>query len=176
MDGGFELAQRPVAEMRQLRGPLSSAQPRVVSGTSAITEFQPATNTYELEVTLVPDPSATACGLNLCVGDGQKLVVGYDPKASNLYLDRSQCGFVGLSPSFSAVSAADVSPVGGEVKLRIFIDQSSVEVFAADGRRVLTAQIYPDPAGTGVEFFSNGGASTLRSLRAWPLASIWNLD
>lgn len=171
--GGLELAQEPVAETRQLRGPVVNARPRVASGTNAVTDFQPATNTYELEVTLVPGADASSCGLNLCVGPGQKLVVGYNPKTSNLYLDRSQCAVDGFPPSYSAVAATDLRPEGGEVKLRIFIDQSSVEIFAAGGRRVLTAQIYPDPAGTGIEFFSHGGASTLRALRAWPLASIW---
>ena len=84
------------------------------------------------------------------------------------------------SPENSRGRTADASSSEGgslrstktrTIALRVFVDQCAVEVFTGDGRQVLTAQIYPDPAHTGIELFSHGGATTLRSLRAWPLAS-----
>jgi sucrose-6-phosphate hydrolase SacC (GH32 family) len=158
--------------MQHLRGPVTNALPRRVTGTTALTEFQPATNTYEIEAEF-DTGSNTNFGLNLCVGGTQRVTVGFNTVTSNLYLDRRYSGNVALSPSFPRIAHAPYQPKGGLIKLRIFVDQSSIEVFADDGLQVLSAQIYPDTAGTGVELFSNGGTTTLRSLRAWPLASIW---
>ena len=134
-------------------------------------EFQPVTNTYELEVVFNPDEAGDDFGLHLCAGGDQRVTVGYDALTSNLYLDRRASGYVSWHPSFPKVVRAPIEVAGGELTLRVFVDQCAVEVFTGDGRQVLTAQIYPDPAHTGIELFSHGGATTLRSLRAWPLAS-----
>jgi sucrose-6-phosphate hydrolase SacC (GH32 family) len=59
------------------------------------------------------------------------------------------------------------------VKLHIFLDRSSVEVFANDGETVLTDRIYPSPGSDGLELFSNSGDSQIQSLTIWKLGSIW---
>jgi fructan beta-fructosidase len=59
------------------------------------------------------------------------------------------------------------------VKLRIFVDQCSIEVFVNDGERVLSSLIFPETAHRDLELFSSFGPSTLQSLKAWPLATIW---
>jgi fructan beta-fructosidase len=100
---GYELAQEPVAEMQALRGPIVNALPRNITGTATLTEFQPATNTYEIEAVFTLGSPNANFGLNLCVGDSQRVVVGFDASSSNLYLDRRDSGFVSLSPSFPRV-------------------------------------------------------------------------
>ncbi len=170
---GYELVQEPVVEMQSLRGPAVTALPRRLTGTAPFAEFQPATNTYEIEAVFALAESAAIFGLNLCVGGSQRVVVGFDAATSNLYLDRRSSGYVSLDPAFPRIVNVPYRPPGDKLKLRIFVDQCSIEVFADDGRQVLTSQIYPDPSGTGIELFSFGAPTTLTSLRAWPLASIW---
>jgi sucrose-6-phosphate hydrolase SacC (GH32 family) len=53
------------------------------------------------------------------------------------------------------------------------VDRSSVEVFANDGEKVITARIYPPPSSTGIELYSTGGGGKVVSLTIWPLGSIW---
>ena len=62
---------------------------------------------------------------------------------------------------------------GGNLKLRILVDASSVEVFADQGQVVLTDQVFPDGAATGVDAFADGGTATVMHLTAWRLKSIW---
>ncbi|WP_420710527.1 GH32 C-terminal domain-containing protein [Streptomyces sp. NRRL S-474] len=38
---------------------------------------------------------------------------------------------------------------------------------------MITDQIFPDPASTGVQVFAEGGTATLDDLHAWQLKSIW---
>lgn len=170
---GYQLAQQPDVALRRLRGPAVEAMPQKVAGTLPLAAFHPATNTYELEAVFNLDNPGAQFGLNLCTGASQRVAVGFDARSSTLFLDRTAAGYVDWHPGFPKVAAAPLAARGDQLRLRVFVDQCAVEVFADDGLTVLTAQIYPDPAATGVELFSTNGATTLRSLRAWPLASIW---
>lgn len=59
------------------------------------------------------------------------------------------------------------------LKLRIFVDNSVVEVFA-NGRQCISLRVYPDRAdSTGISFLSQGVDSRVLSLRAYPMKSIW---
>jgi beta-fructofuranosidase len=59
------------------------------------------------------------------------------------------------------------------IKLRVFIDQSIVEVFAND-RQCLTIRAYPDRQDSKlVSVYSKGSEAELISLRAWQMRSIW---
>jgi len=67
-------------------------------------------------------------------------------------------------------SAQLPGPVG---KLNIFLDRSSVEVFAGDGRAVMTTTVYPDPVDQGVALRAKGGSVRLTSLQVWPMSCAW---
>ncbi len=60
-----------------------------------------------------------------------------------------------------------------KLRLHIFIDQSSIEVFTNDGEVVLSATTYPSEKQIGLEVFSEGGATKISFLNAWELSSIW---
>jgi fructan beta-fructosidase len=61
----------------------------------------------------------------------------------------------------------------GRVRLHVFVDWSSVEVFAGMGETVITDQIFPPPRSEGVALYAKGGSARLVSLDAWPLRSAW---
>jgi len=63
---------------------------------------------------------------------------------------------------------------GETLKLRVFIDQSVVEVFAND-RQCVTVRVYPGrPESVGVSLRAQGAEATLRSLDAWQMRSIYD--
>ena len=61
----------------------------------------------------------------------------------------------------------------GRIKLHVFVDWSSVEVFASDGRTVITDQIFPSADSDGLALYAKGGAAKLVSLDVWGLQSSW---
>jgi fructan beta-fructosidase len=61
----------------------------------------------------------------------------------------------------------------GRIKLQIFIDTSSVEVFANDGRVVITSLIFPNEPYNQIVLFSEKGSTHVSSLKLTELASIW---
>ena len=117
------------------------------------------------------EAEASRFGVKVRVGEGEETVIGYDKETGEVFVDRSASGFL-PSESFAATHAAplEVTPEG-EVKLHIFVDAASVELFANDGLRTITDQIFPDPESLGVELFAEGGSAELASLDIWKLSS-----
>jgi sucrose-6-phosphate hydrolase SacC (GH32 family) len=171
---GCQLIQQPLSRFQKLRGPLVSIGPRTVQNTVGLAQFQPPANTYELNAVFNLSAANQNFGLNLCVGGSNKVVVGYDVATGNVFLDRRTSGNVSFSPSFPNIVTAPLSPQDGYVEFHIFVDQSSIEVFVNNGQAVLTSLIFPDPSSLGVQLFSANGVTTLRSLSAWNLSSIWH--
>jgi sucrose-6-phosphate hydrolase SacC (GH32 family) len=147
---------------------------REIRNTMSLDEFHPTRNTYEIQATFHATIPGRDFGMNLCVGGSEKVVLGYHASTANVYLDRRASGDVSFSPSFPRVSTAPIAPGTGTITFHVFVDLSSIEVFVNDGEVVLSSLIFPDPANTGVELFSVDGKTTLRSLTAWELNSIWN--
>ena len=139
-----------------------------------LTQFQPPANTYELDAVFNLSSTNQNFGLNLCVGGTNLVVVGYDVTTGNVFLDRRASGNVSFSSSFPSIVNAPLSTQAGYIEFHIFVDQSSIEVFANGGQAVLTSLIFPNPSSLGVQLFSANGVTTLRSLSAWNLTSIWH--
>jgi sucrose-6-phosphate hydrolase SacC (GH32 family) len=55
----------------------------------------------------------------------------------------------------------------------VWVDWSSVEVFADRGQTVITDQIFPSADGDGLNAFADGTGATLRWLDVLPLRSSW---
>ncbi|MGZ4159177.1 MAG: GH32 C-terminal domain-containing protein [Neobacillus sp.] len=107
-------------------------------------------------------------------GNGQETVVGYDSTTGEVYIDRTQSGNVNFSSDFAGIQRAPLAINNGKLKLKILVDWSSIEVFAEDGKVVLTDQIFPDPSSAGMSMFASGGTAHLESLTVNHLRSAWN--
>jgi sucrose-6-phosphate hydrolase SacC (GH32 family) len=170
---GVRLIQTSVKQLESLRNTRFSFTGRTLSeGTYKIPEFQPKQNTYEIEAAF-STTNPNKFGFNLCVGSGRKLVVGYDTRTSCMYIDRTNCTDSSLT-DFSKILYAPAESENGQIKMRIFIDKSSIEIFVNSGKTVLTALTYPDESQTGLEIFSEKGNSTTLDFSAWMLNSIWS--
>jgi len=116
-------------------------------------------------------------------GGEEETMVVYDAAEKTLALDvtrSSQSPDVryGWPDPHSTAGAEDVrvqkAPFelqpGEPLRLRVFLDASILEVFAAD-RQCVTQRIYPTRADAlGVALFSKGGTAKVRSLKAWEMA------
>lgn len=170
--GKVQLVQTPVDALSDLRtGPAWNIRKTAVAGTTSL----PVSGAeLELQARLTKGTASTF-GLNVRTGGGQYTQIGYDTTTGELYVDRTHSGNTGFNPSFPGRATAPVAlDSRGGLDLHILIDASSVEVFTGDGTRVITEQIIPDAASTGVSAFATGGTAAVEKLRAWKLKSIWN--
>jgi levanase len=118
--------------------------------------------------------TASQFGFKVRTGSGEETLVGYDARAGQVFLDRTKSGQVAFSSLFPSRETAPLSAENGRVKLHIFVDWSSVEVFGDAGQVCITDQIFPMPSSDGLALFANGGNARLVSLQIWPLRSIWD--
>jgi levanase len=171
IDGHVRLVQQPVSQIDSLHSgaPFRAHHQTVTNGTEAL-GLQG--ETLDLQADLRAG-SATRFGLNVRVGAGQFTQIGYDTTTHEVYIDRTNSGDVSFDPTFSGVQTAPLALHHGQLRLRILVDASSVEVFADRGEVVLTDQIFPDAASTGVSVFADGGTASLTHLTGWHLRSIW---
>lgn len=167
---GYRLSQQPKAEMKSLRGEQKTFKGKLKTGFTPVKQISSLGNTYEAEVTFDCAKSNTF-GMNLCVGSGRKLVVTYDTDSHSLTVDRTQVADFRME-KFERTCHGKVAPLNGKLKLRIFVDKCSVEIFSEDGLNVFSLATFAGDDQTGFEFFALK-PSTAYEMNIWPLASIW---
>ncbi len=140
------------------------------AGTYSLPQITAMANQYELDVKLSASTDDVA-GFNLCMGDGRRVTLSYDASSGYLTLDRTNCSDVKIKYFDSISNSKIVSPGTRNISLRIFVDKSTVEIFAEGGKKVMTLLTYASPSQTGVEFFTQRGKTEL-DLKAWPMKSI----
>ena len=170
---GIRLVQKPAREMESLRDRHFAFKSGDLSEANAwLKERHVQGDQLELMVEFEPRSSGTE-GLKVLKSDTEATVIGVDRQRGQAFVDRTQSGNVRFHQKFSGVYDAPLPVHDGRVKLHVFVDASSVEVFVNDGERVFTSLVYPSAASRGVEFFGSMTSARITSLNVWTLKSIW---
>jgi fructan beta-fructosidase len=170
---GLRLVQRPVRELETLRGEkLRIANASVDEANAKIREAGTRGEVYEFEADLQPG-QAGDIGFRVRKNKDVETLIGFDLVHGEVYVDRTRSGEVSFSKDFPERHSATIEK-GAKVKLHVFVDRSSIEVFVNSGERVLSERIYPPPGSGGIELYSNGTGTKVNSLTIWDLNSIWN--
>jgi len=69
--------------------------------------------------------------------------------------------------------SVEFKPTGGQLDLRVLVDRTSIEVFADEGRYVMSFTFRPDESNRGVSLSAEGGTARAISLEVAELRSIW---
>lgn len=78
----------------------------------------------------------------LCNDKGEKVTMVYDEKTKTFSMDRTESGLTDFNNDFMAKTTA---PTYGTIKkLQIFVDNSSIEAFDADGKMSMTNLVFPN--------------------------------
>jgi fructan beta-fructosidase len=169
--GSFKLVQEPIRELEALRGQLYELSGAFVQGSKTLD-----TRGTKLEIKIEFKPeTATDFGLKVRVGEHHHTMIGYNLETEELFVDRSHSGLVDFSEHFPGKHAAAVKLEPGVLKLHVFVDQSSLEIFAEGGQIVITDLIYPQPEDDRVEVYAIGGHVQVKA-QIWELTSSLGKD
>ncbi|SDE19380.1 beta-fructofuranosidase [Paenibacillus sp. UNCCL117] len=162
----------PVAELKALRGSHAGLQERYVAAGSLVDIPELAGDALELIAVFdAGDLSAAAeFGIQVrCSADGREFTeIVYHTAERKLRVDRSRSG-----QGDGGVSEAELELLeDGRLKLHLFVDRSSVELFANDGLKTMTNRIYPQLESLGVKIFARNANVRLQSLDGWLLRSV----
>jgi fructan beta-fructosidase len=168
---GIRLAQTPVASVEQLRTLIATRDDIDVSGELPLDDVHGRT----LDIIAEFEPgTAKRFGIDVHRGADGRTRILYNAMQGQLLISRStkteQGDIAGFSPAFGA--PLDVENYG--LRLRILVDESSVEVFANDGLVAITSQTFVNPQHNGMALFADGGAARVTHLKVYALADIWS--
>ncbi len=169
---GVRLAQATLAAMETLRTPIGVWDDLTVASGEQIIEGVEG-RTLEIIAEIEPG-AAERWGLVVQRAEGAGTRIVYNPARSSLLIGRSDTTSAGPIYGFSPAFGAPLELNGEVLRLHIFVDESSVEVFAQEGLTTLTAQTFVEPPANGLSFFADNGDMTVKHLEVYALDSIWS--
>ena len=102
-----------------------------------------------------------AMELTLSNSKGEQVVMTYDAQQQTFAMDRTKSGDASFSDAFAVMTTA---PTHGALKqLRIFIDNSSIEAFASDGKMAMTNLVFPSEPYNTIKV--KGGKATIYEIK-----------
>lgn len=160
--GHPRLIQVPVEQIPTRAAVFSLDNEKVDEGTTLLPE-EAWGSVLRIEATFAPG-TADEIGLIVRGGPGEGTTIGYDATSGCLVVNRERSGQVDFHESFASTETAPVDLIGDAIRLLIYVDRSSVEVFAQGGRATITDQIFPRTSSREISLYSRNGAGTIDSL------------
>jgi fructan beta-fructosidase len=171
---GYSLSQQPVESVANLRQNTTEIKRQIVSIEADWTSYMSGTNgMLELELQVRKIGSKGTWFIRFGNYQKEYLEIGYDELRNEYYIDRSQSGEVEFSEKFPQVNTAPRKGQGNVMNLRVFMDRSIIEVFADDGRTVLTNRYFPSTIYSSCTFHVPEGSILTQGYvhqmkRIWP--------
>lgn len=165
LNGTLRLTQQPVAEVAAAGTVLETlSNQTLVPGSAALQNVLGSGLDFELEFT----PSAgSELVLEVRKAGSQKTVIRYTESSDEISVDRnnSNAASFGCAPACEGVHTASIEDLGtGSVKLRVLVDESSVEVFGGEGEAVISNLIFPSESSDSVSLYALNGNVVIDSL------------
>ncbi|WP_410767754.1 PfkB family carbohydrate kinase [Fontibacillus sp. BL9] len=169
-DGSVALTQMPVREMEQLRkGSIRWNDVTVKPEAPLLQKVNEDLLEIEADIDI---RSSKEVHIRLKSSGQSEVVIGYDPERQWLFIDRSKSGVTDFHSSFACKHGAGMVALNGKIKLHIWLDRNSIEVYADHGLVALTDQIFPDAPIENVEVSTQSGQVVVDSLQIHTLKSI----
>ena len=168
VDGEIYLKSAPSPELLKLRD-ISKKRSFKVSGTRTVKEMIPGNEgAYEIELT-IKNQHADIIGFRLYNDKGEEVDMQYDMKENKFSMDRRKSGDVSFNENFPTLTWTAIESGRNELKLRLFVDKSSVEAFGDGGRFAMTNQVFPLEPYCHIGFYSKGGSYKVDSFVVYRL-------
>lgn len=157
-----KLIQTPVKELEHLRSNHRTLTEFLKSGEKSFDGF--SGERYELNC-FFTEFKGKHVGVKLRVSENEEIVIYYDIENKKIVLNRSKSGEEFAKKwGMKRKSYLECS----ELRLQIFVDTSSVEVFINNGEKVFTSRIFPAYGSQGIFFFADGESKVS--------AEIWDIN
>ena len=122
---------------------------------------------YEMELSINPGKSKKV-SFALSNGKGEKVLMTYDVVKKTFAMDRTKSGNVSFSNDFPAVTEM---PTGKSknLKLRLFVDKSSIEAFVDNGKFVMTNCVFPSEPYNMIVFENDGNRYKINNMNIYKI-------
>ena len=168
--GQYYVSSTPSPELTALRGDLTHQAKRVSVSNKPHNISLPRANDGICEILMEVDArGADSLVMTFSNKAKEEVKLIYHVYKSELSFDRTRSGLVDFSQDFPAVTVAPTFSSKGKVKLRLFIDRSSMELFEQDGRFAMTNLVFPTSPYTTLSLESAGGKAKVTNLQVYSI-------
>jgi fructan beta-fructosidase len=165
---GIRLFQQPISELCQLRGTHHHWDSIVLNQKEFPLEAVQS-SAFEVIAEFQANSLSDCFGLRVRVGEQEQTTIGYSLPQQNIFVDRSQSGESSFDSGFARLHSAHLLLPNNILRLHIFVDQSTLEVFANAGQVVFSENIFPREQSLALKLFIQGGEVLLNSLDVYEL-------
>ena len=172
-DAGFRLTADPIRELRRLRaGAVTISRRPINEDVDLLRNIHDRTGLYEIHLEIFK-PQAGQIKLELVNDQGEFIQVGYDADQNEYFTDRLSSGQSGFSEKFSGRHFAPCYYDESIIKMTLMIDHSSMELFADDGKIVMTEIYFPTTPFNDIKLLASNPLSEMKRARIYSLKGIW---
>jgi len=164
------IASKPLAELSKIQ-----AKPIIAQNIRVTNSIDLAKKTGKVKL---------PCRINLTLDEikdfslvisnnaGEEIVIGYDQKQNQYFIDRTKSGKTDFQNDFAARHVAARLTDNTKMNISLIIDVSSVELFADDGLTVMTSIFFPNKQYTKIHVQPFGNFF-IKKLEYISLKNIW---
>lgn len=169
---GLRLVSQPVKELENLRKnalPITNQSLNGVFYVSPKYDFDPSSMEILLDLEF-PENATSAFTIVLSNAKGEEYRVGFDADRNAFFSDRTRSGDIGFSDKFAV--KRHIAPRWKKdktLKMHLFFDVASCELFADGGETVLTDIFFPTKNFSRIRFESLNGAVNIKSVMLYEL-------
>ena len=169
-EGSLRVASVPSPELLSLRGKQTYSKKSLSVGRRPVSMPLPKENDGICEIEAeINAAHAASVALTLSNGKGEKTVLTFNAADGTFSTDRRESGVTDFSQNFPAVTVSPTFSAERTVKLRVFVDRSSIEVFGDNGRFVQTNLVFPSEPYTTLSLSAEGGKAKVKDLRIYSI-------
>ncbi len=173
----YALHSTLVREFEQLRntttalGQMTITQEKLIEGSFTASQAE-----VDLSVDL-QQTTASAFGIKLQNELGEKLVIKFDKKEGQMFVDRTNSRKDKFSDEFfKNVHAAPIDFNKEKMNMRLIIDAASIEIFINEGALSFTSIFFPSEKFSAISLFADSGVCNFSNLEVHHLNSIWEVQ
>jgi fructan beta-fructosidase len=157
---GLRLFQQPVAEFDKHTENIYSNAAIELNNSTRMLDSAKGT-ALDISFTLQADAEA---GISVFKSETEETTVTYNSHTKTISLDRRRSGDTSFHKDFASIETVQLDSAVENIKLRILIDKSVVEVFVNDGEYAITDLVFPKLNKGGVELFSKNGKAVFSDI------------
>ncbi len=168
-EAGYSIVQKPLRELEKLRSSESSLKMKSIA---EVNQFLINHQISSCELLLDADyNSGGLFSLELLNDKGRELIVKYDDTKKIFSIDRSMSNKIVPDIAFYQLQEIKYDACG-KLKLNVFIDHSSIEIFLNDGETVLSSLFLPSSSNNMIRMSDSSMETTIKYFKVWKINSI----
>ena len=168
-EAGLQIFSTPVPALSAIRQDTLALPQMAVK---EIESLKGMSATSELQIEFTIEEGTEWVGCTFSNKDNEHLTVGYELAGNAFFIDRTQAGQSDFHEDFAGKHTAPYQSEGNRIRLHIFLDVASIEVFVDNGKLVLSDNFFPTSLYDQVDLVAKGGKAEVTG-KVYSLASVW---